>query len=99
MDIAEQIRKHLPRNPTDTVPLIDHYCQFYQHLFSDVRNYEYFKYLHLGLISDIKRKSLPQISKVVDVSSQSLHHCLDAVAHGGNPQDRAASLSYLFTLV
>ncbi|HEY9702193.1 MAG TPA: transposase, partial [Allocoleopsis sp.] len=76
MDIAEQIRKHLPRNPTETVPLIDDYCQCYQRLFSDVRNYEYFKYLHLGLISDIKRKSLPEISKVVNVSSQSLHHFL-----------------------
>ena len=76
MDIAEQTRKHLPRNPTATVPLVDDYCQFYQQLFSDVRNYEYFKYLHLGLISDLKRKSLPQISKVVDISSQSLHHFL-----------------------
>ena len=76
MDTAEQIRQHLPRNPTETVPLIDDYCQFYQSLFFDVRNYEYFKYLHLGLISDIKRKSLPQISQVVDVSSQGLHHFL-----------------------
>ncbi|MBE9221608.1 hypothetical protein IQ215_02755 [Cyanobacterium stanieri LEGE 03274] len=46
MDIAEQIRQHLPRNPTETVPLIDDYCSFYRSLFSDVRNYEYFKYLH-----------------------------------------------------
>ena len=44
--------------------------------FFDVRNYEYFKYLHLGLISDIKRKSLPEISRIVNVSSQSLHHFL-----------------------
>ena len=71
MDIAEQIRKHLPRNPTETVPLIDDYCQCYQRLFSDVRNYEYLKYLHLGLISEIKRKSLPELSQVINVSSQS----------------------------
>ena len=76
MDIAEQIRKHLPRTPEETVPIIDDYCQFYQSLFSDVRNYEYFKYLHLGLISSIPRKSLPQISKVLDISSQGLHHFL-----------------------
>lgn len=76
MDTAEQIRKHLARNPTATVPLIDDYCQFYQPLFSNVRNYEYFKYLHLGLISDIKRKSLPELSKIINVSSQSLHHFL-----------------------
>ena len=37
MDIAEQIRKHLPRNLNDSVPLMDDYCQFYQPLFSDVR--------------------------------------------------------------
>ncbi len=76
MDIAEQIRKHLPRNPTETVPLIDDYCSFYSSLFSNVRNYEYFKYLHLGLISTVKRKSLPEIGKIVNVSPQSLHHFL-----------------------
>ncbi|AUC61485.1 toxin-antitoxin system COG2402 family toxin component [Cyanobacterium sp. HL-69] len=76
MDVAQQIRKHLPRNPMDTVPVIDDYCSAYSTLFFDVRNYEYFKYLHLGLISDIKRKSLPEISRIVNVSSQSLHHFL-----------------------
>ncbi|AUC61834.1 IS701 family transposase [Cyanobacterium sp. HL-69] len=66
----------IPRNPTETVPLIDNYCSFYRSLFSDVRNYEYFKYLHLGLISTLKRKSLPEISEIVNVSSQGLHHFL-----------------------
>ncbi|AUC61979.1 hypothetical protein AA637_12885 [Cyanobacterium sp. HL-69] len=45
MDVAQQIRKHLPRNPMDTVPVIDDYCSAYSTLFFDVRNYEYFKYL------------------------------------------------------
>ena len=98
MDIAEQIRKHLPRNPTDTVPLIDNYCQSYQHLFSDVRNYEYFKYLHLGLISDIKRKSLPQISKVVDVSSQSLHHFL-TLSHWSKLELENNRLKYILNII
>jgi SRSO17 transposase len=41
----------------------------------EVRNYECFKYLHLGIISTLKRKSLPEIAKVVSInSSQSLHH-------------------------
>ena len=41
----------------------------------EVRNYECFKYLHLGIISPIKRKSLPEIAKVVGINSaQSLHH-------------------------
>lgn len=36
-----------------------------------------FKYLHQGIISQIKRKSLPEIAKVVGISSpQSLHHFL-----------------------
>jgi SRSO17 transposase len=50
-------------------------------LFS-VRNYECFKYLHLGIISTLKRKSLPEIAKVVSINSaQSLHHFL-ANSHG-----------------
>jgi SRSO17 transposase len=30
---------------------------------------EYFKYLHLGLISDIKRKTLPEIAKIIGLES------------------------------
>ena len=46
-------------------------------MFKEVRNYECFKYLHLGIISTIKRKSLPEIAKVVSINSaQSLHHFL-----------------------
>ena len=34
-----------------------------------------FKYLHLGIIAPIKRKSLPEIAKVTGINSaQSLHH-------------------------
>ncbi len=45
--------------------------------FRQVRSYECFKYLHQGIISPIKRKSLPEIPKVVGISSpQSLHHFL-----------------------
>ena len=44
-------------------------------MFKEVRNYECFKYLHLGITSPIKRKSLPEIAKVVSINSaQSLHH-------------------------
>jgi SRSO17 transposase len=48
-----------------TVKFIDEYCQTYRDLFPEVRSFEYFKYLHLGMISDIKRKSLPAIAKEV----------------------------------
>ena len=46
-------------------------------LFVEVRSYEYFKYLHVGLISNIKRKSLPEIARIVDIeNAQGLHHFL-----------------------
>ena len=65
MDVELQILKHLARNAHPTVGIIDEYCAEYKDLFKEVRNYECFKYLHLGIISTIKRKSLPEIAKVV----------------------------------
>jgi hypothetical protein len=42
-----------------------------------LRSYECFKYLHLGIISPLKRKSLPEIAKVTGINSaQSLDHFL-----------------------
>ncbi|VXD22691.1 transposase (fragment) [Planktothrix paucivesiculata PCC 9631] len=77
MDVEIQILKHLAREAQPTVAIIDEYCAEYKDLFQEVRNYECFKYLHLGIISPIKRKSLPEIAKVVRVkSAQSLHHFL-----------------------
>src|SRR4028118_1724951 len=77
MDVELQILKHLPRDAQPTVAIIDEYCAEYKDLFKEVRNYECFKYLHLGMISEIKRKSLPEIAKVVSINSaQSLHHFL-----------------------
>jgi SRSO17 transposase len=75
MDVELQILKHLPRDAQPTVAIVDEYCAEYKDLFKEVRNYECFKYLHLGIISPIKRKSLPEIAKVVSINSaQSLHH-------------------------
>lgn len=75
MDVELQILKHLARDAQPTVALIDQYCETYKHLFTEVRSYECFKYLHLGIISPIKKKSLPEIAKVVGINSpQSLHH-------------------------
>jgi SRSO17 transposase len=75
MDVELQILKHLRRDAHPTVGIIDEYCEEYRDLFKEVRNYECFKYLHLGIISTIKRKSLPEIAKVVSIkSAQSLHH-------------------------
>jgi SRSO17 transposase len=66
-----------PRPPAPTVKFVDEYCQLYQNLFPEVRSFEAFKYLHMGCISDIKRKTLPEIGKIVGLDNhQSLHHFL-----------------------
>ena len=75
MDVELQVIKHLARDAYPTVGIIDEYCAEYEDLFKEVRNYECFKYLHVGIMSPLKRKSLPEIAKVVSINSaQSLHH-------------------------
>ncbi len=65
------------REARPTIRFVDEYCQFYEELFPEVRSFEAFKLLHVGMISDIKRKSLPAIAKAVGLDNQqSLHHCL-----------------------
>lgn len=65
------------REASSTVGFIDNYCQAYQNLFCDVRNYEVFKLLHLGMLSEIPRKSLPKIAKAVGLKdSQGLNYFL-----------------------
>ena len=67
----------LTRLARPTVRFVDEYCQLFESLFPEVRSFEAFKFLHLGLISDIKRKSLPAIAKAVGLhDAQSLHHFL-----------------------
>lgn len=66
-----------PRPPAPTVKFVDEYCQLYQNLFPEVRSFEAFKYLHMGMISDRKRKTLPEIAKIVGLDNhQPLHHFL-----------------------
>ncbi|BCU09526.1 DDE transposase [Microcystis aeruginosa] len=66
-----------PRRTQPTVKFIDDYCEAYRDLFPEVRTFEYFKYLHLGMISDIKRKTLPVIAKVVGLEdAEGLDHFL-----------------------
>ena len=65
------------RLPVATVGFIDSYCDRYRNLFGDVRNFESFKQLHVGILSDLPRKTLPEIAKVVGLKDgQSLHHFL-----------------------
>ena len=66
-----------PRSAKPTVQFIDDYCQWYQSLFPEVRSFEAFKQLHLGLLSEAKRKTLPAIATVTGLdNAQSLHHFL-----------------------
>lgn len=66
-----------PREASSTVTFIDNYCAIYRDLFADVRSYEALKFLHLGMSSEIPRKSLPVIAKAVGLpNDQVLHHCL-----------------------
>jgi len=68
-----------PRAARPTVRFIDEYCDSYKSLFPEVRSFEAFKQLHVGLVSDIKRKTLPNIAQVVGrENSQSLHHFITA---------------------
>ncbi len=77
MDIPLEVLQHRARPAIETVSFIDKYCKLYQNLFAEVRSFECFKYLHLGMISEIKRKTLPAIAPAVGLAdSQSLHHFL-----------------------
>src|SRR6266568_2662264 len=63
------------RPAAPTVTFIDEYCQLYQDVFPDVRSFEHFKQLHVGMLSEIKRKTLPAIAKATGENDpQALHH-------------------------
>ena len=50
------------REAKKTVQCVDTYSELYRDVFPEVRAYEAFKYLMVGILSDIKRKSLPAIA-------------------------------------
>jgi SRSO17 transposase len=67
----------LPRAPKTTVGFVDQYWAYYHDGFPEVRSFEQFTALHLGLITDIPRKTLPAIARAVGVAdAQALHHFL-----------------------
>ena len=66
-----------PRQADSTLKLIDEYCSYYRNLFSEVRSFEAFTHLHAGIVSDIKRKTLPAITEIMGLeNAQGLHHFL-----------------------
>lgn len=65
------------RAATPTVTFIDEYCQLYQEVFPDVRSFEHFKQIQIGMLAEIKRKTLPAIAHAVrDGDPQALHHLI-----------------------
>jgi SRSO17 transposase len=66
-----------PRSAVKTVTFVDNYCAAYRDIFPEVRSFEGFKFLHLGMISEIPRKTLPAIARAVGLTNdQVLHHFL-----------------------
>lgn len=59
-----------PRSPKPSIKFVDEYCAIYRNIFPEVRSFENFRNLHLGMISQIKRKTLPEIAKVVGLENQ-----------------------------
>ncbi len=53
---------------------IDEYAASYRGLFSDVRSFDHFTRLNVGLLSDVAGKSLPAIGRVSGAEPQALHH-------------------------
>src|SRR5258707_8842205 len=64
------------RPATPTVAFIDQDCAPYRGLFQNVRHFEQLTALHLGLLAQTRRKSLPRLGKTVHVDPQALHHVL-----------------------
>ncbi len=66
------------RSAQPTIQFVDEYCRMFEGMFPEVRSYEAFKFLHLGMISEIKRKSLPAIAKAVGLNN---YHCLASFSY------------------
>ena len=64
------------RAATHTVGCIDAYCAHYRSVFHNVRHFEQFTQLELGMLAETKRKSLPRLAKTVQGDHQALHHFL-----------------------
>src|SRR5215471_10218968 len=64
------------RPAAPTVAFIDQYCAHYRALFHNVRHFEQFTALHLGLLAETRHKSLPRLGKTVHADPQALHHFL-----------------------
>jgi SRSO17 transposase len=58
------------------VAFVDEYCAHYRSVFTNVRHFEQFTQVELGLLAETKRKSLPRLAKTARADGQALHHFL-----------------------
>lgn len=65
-----------PWEPAHTVAFVEEYCVHYRAVFTNVRHFEQFTQLELGLLAETKRKSLPRLAKTAQADAQALHHFL-----------------------
>ena len=68
------------REAKKTVQCADTYSELYKDIFPEVRAYEAFKYIITGILSDIKRKSLPAIASLLGLDNEQglLHFITDS---------------------
>ena len=64
------------RDPAPTVAFIDDSCAHYRAVFPNVRQFEQFTRLELGLVAETKRKSLPRLAQTTKSDPQAFHHFL-----------------------
>lgn len=63
------------RTAGETIRFVNEYCAHCEHLFKDGRSFEHLKLLHVGMICELARKSLPAVTCIVEEShSPGLHH-------------------------
>ena len=65
----------MPRDPKAAVGFVDQYCAYYRELFADVRSFAQFTALHVGLIAELPRKTLPEES----VKKSGLSICINDI--------------------
>jgi SRSO17 transposase len=53
------------RAPAPTVAFVDAYCAHYRSVFGNMRHFEQFTQLELGILAETKRKSLPRLAMTV----------------------------------
>ena len=65
------------RDAAPTLDVIERHCAQFRDLFDEVRTFENFQSLHLGLLAQLPRKSLPALARFLELPNpQRLHHLL-----------------------